>query len=53
MAWTQSRDRTRQQRDFIMFANLSDARQTAASFAAAFVTAMLFVTAAVGPLPLA
>ena len=36
-----------------MFANVSDARQVAASFAAAFVTAMLFVSAAVGPLPIA
>jgi hypothetical protein len=40
-------------RDFHMFANLSDARGTAASFAAAFITAMLFVSAAVGPLPIA
>ena len=29
------------------------ARQTAVSFAAAFLAAMLFVTAAVGPLPIA
>ena len=36
-----------------MFANFSDARSTAASFAAAFITAMLFVSAAVGPLPIA
>ncbi len=28
-------------------------RETAASFAAAFVTALLFVSAAVGPLPIA
>jgi len=28
-------------------------RETAASFAAAFITALLFVSAAVGPLPLA
>jgi hypothetical protein len=44
---------SRQKGIFTMFANFSDARQTAAYFAAAFVTAMLFVTAAVGPLPLA
>lgn len=31
----------------------SSARQTAVSLAAAFVTAMIFVSAAVGPLPLA
>jgi hypothetical protein len=36
-----------------MFANISDSRQIAVNFAAAFVTAMLFVSAAVGPLPLA
>ena len=29
-----------------------DSRQLAASFAGAFLTAMLFVTAAVGPLPI-
>ena len=29
-----------------------DSRQLAASFAGAFLTAMLFVSAAVGPLPL-
>ena len=33
--------------------NLSSARQTAVSLAAAFVTAMLLVSAAVGPLPIA
>ena len=32
---------------------LSGARQTATSLAAAFLTAMLFVSAAVGPLPIA
>ena len=31
----------------------TDLRQVAASLAAAFVTAMLFVSAAVGPLPIA
>jgi hypothetical protein len=31
----------------------SDPRQVAASLAAAFITAMLFVSAAVGPLPIA
>ena len=32
--------------------NSASARQTAVTFAAAFVTAMLFVSAAVGPLPI-
>ena len=32
--------------------NLSSFRQTAVTFAAAFVTAMLLVSAAVGPLPI-
>ena len=36
-----------------MNANFLSARDTAASFAAAFVTAILFVSAAVGPLPIA
>ncbi len=31
---------------------VSDTRQIAVSFAGAFLTAMLFVTAAVGPLPI-
>ena len=35
-----------------MIATFGSARETAASFAAAFVTALLFVSAAVGPLPL-
>ena len=35
-----------------MFA-ISTARDTATAFAAAFVTALLFVSAAVGPLPIA
>ena len=38
-------------RDQIML-HLSSARQTAVSFAAALMTAMLLVGAAVGPLPL-
>ena len=36
-----------------MFFSLVSARDTAISFAGAFVCAMLFVTAAVGPLPIA
>ena len=36
-----------------MNANPLSARDTAASFAAAFLTAILFVSAAVGPLPIA
>ena len=36
-----------------MFATFALSRETAASFAAAFVTALLFVSAAVGPLPVA
>ena len=36
-----------------MLVSLSPARQAAVSFAGAFVTALLFVTAAVGPLPIA
>ena len=36
-----------------MTMSMLDTRQTAVSFAAAFLTAMLFVTAAVGPLPIA
>lgn len=41
-------------REFTMFASTSStARDIAVSFAGAFITAMLFVTAAVGPLPLA
>ncbi len=35
-----------------MFFSLISTRDTAVSFAGAFVTAMLFVSAAVGPLPL-
>ena len=33
--------------------NLASARQTAAAFAAAFFTAIVFVSAAVSPLPIA
>lgn len=36
-----------------MFASSSPLRQVAVSFAGAFVTALLFVSAAVGPLPIA
>ena len=36
-----------------MFAFTSPARQVAVSIAGAFVTALLFVSAAVGPLPIA
>jgi hypothetical protein len=36
-----------------MFATFGPSRETAASLAAAFVTALLFVSAAVGPLPIA
>lgn len=36
-----------------MFVSAASARQVAATFAGAFVTAMLFVSAAVGPLPIA
>jgi hypothetical protein len=36
-----------------MFATFSATRETASSLAAAFITAMLFVSAAVGPLPIA
>lgn len=36
-----------------MFVSTSAARNMAVSFAGAFVTAMLFISAAVGPLPLA
>ena len=35
-----------------MFDTLSPVRQTAITFAGAFLTAMLFVSAAVGPLPI-
>ena len=36
-----------------MFASSASPRQLAVSFAGAFVSALLFVSAAVGPLPLA
>jgi hypothetical protein len=36
-----------------MFTMFAPSREAAASLAAAFVTALLFVSAAVGPLPLA
>jgi hypothetical protein len=36
-----------------MFASSSPARQIAVSFAGAFVTALVFVSAAVGPIPIA
>ncbi len=36
-----------------MMNSFLSARDSAAAFAAAFVSAMLFVTAAVGPLPIA
>ena len=36
-----------------MFTIFAPSRETAASFAAAFITALLFVSAAVGPLPIA
>lgn len=36
-----------------MFASFASPRHTAVSFAAAFISAMLFVSAAVGPLPFA
>lgn len=36
-----------------MTMSMLNSRQLAASFAAAFVTAMLFVSAAIGPLPVA
>lgn len=35
-----------------MFDTLSPIRQSAVTFAGAFLTAMLFVSAAVGPLPI-
>ena len=38
---------------FQMFTIFTPSRETAASLAAAFVTALLFVSAAGGPLPLA
>lgn len=36
-----------------MFATTTDLRNTAAAFASAFISALLFVSAAVGPLPIA
>jgi hypothetical protein len=36
-----------------MFATFATARQTAVSLAAAFVTSLLFVSAAIGPVPIA
>jgi hypothetical protein len=36
-----------------MNANFTSARETAVTLAAAFVTALLFVSAAVGPVPIA
>ena len=36
-----------------MFATFSPARETATALAGAFITALLFVSAAVGPLPIA
>jgi hypothetical protein len=36
-----------------MFASVSPSRQIAVSFAGAFLSALLFVSAAVGPLPIA
>ena len=36
-----------------MFFSFTSTRETAVSLAAAFLSAMLFVTAAVGPLPIA
>jgi hypothetical protein len=38
---------------FQMFAIFSPSRQAATALAGAFISAMLFVTAAVGPLPIA
>lgn len=35
-----------------MFASLNQSRQVAVSMAAAFVVSMLFVSAAIGPLPI-
>jgi hypothetical protein len=35
-----------------MFVSTSDLRSTATAFAGAFISAILFVSAAVGPLPL-
>jgi len=40
-------------RELPMFTMFAPSRETAASLAAAFVTALLFVSAAVGPLPIA
>ena len=36
-----------------MFATFAPTRETAVSLAAAFISALLFVSAAVGPLPIA
>ena len=36
-----------------MFATFAPTRETAASLAAAFISALLFISAAVGPLPIA
>ena len=36
-----------------MFNSFASSRETAASLAAAFISALLFVSAAVGPLPIA
>ena len=36
-----------------MFVSISDPRSAAAAFAGAFISALLFVSAAVGPLPIA
>lgn len=41
------------QRGFTMFFANSPTRQIAVSFAGAFISALLFVSAAVGPLPVA
>lgn len=43
----------RQKRELPMFTMFAPSRETAASLAAAFVTALLFVSAAIGPLPIA
>ena len=52
MAWTQSRVPIKKG-VFQMFAIFAPTRETAASLIAACVTAYLFVSAAVGPLPIA
>ncbi len=53
VAWTQSWATNQKKGLFEMTTIFSLSRDTATAFAAAFLTAMLFVSSAIGPLPIA